>query len=145
MKWFVAAILLLFVAMVLNLTLLVYALFIIIAILFASKWVTSLWTQAIEAERVCEIQTSKIGELVPVIIKLKHVGRFPITWLLVEDMLENRSLVFNPPSLGVKGNRLAATGTGTYSLRLMPAGSYTTSHWTAIPSSPATVWTSGPS
>ena len=106
MKWIAAAILILFVALLLNLTLLVYAMYAIIAILFASKWVTSRWTQAIEAERVCDIDTAEIGDLVPVMIKLKHIGTIPITWVLVEDMLENRSLIFKPPSLGVKGQRL---------------------------------------
>ena len=106
MKWIAAAILLLLVAMVLNLTLLVYAMYAIVAILFVSAWVTSRWTHDVEAERICDIETAEIGDLVPVLIKLKHVGRFPITWVLVEDMLENRSLVFKPPSLGVKGQRL---------------------------------------
>jgi uncharacterized protein (DUF58 family) len=106
MKWIIAAILLLLVAMVLNLTLLVYAMYAIIAILFISKWVTSMWIQDVEAERICDIETAEIGDLVPVMIKLRHVGKFPITWVLVEDMLEARSLVFKPPSLGVKGRRL---------------------------------------
>lgn len=106
MKWIAAAILILFVAMALNLTLLVYAMYAMIAILFISNWVTSLWTQSMEAERVCDIETAEIGDLVPVMIRLKHVGKFPITWVLVEDMLENGSMVFKPPSLGVKGRRL---------------------------------------
>ena len=106
MKWIAAAILILLVAMVLNLALLVYAMYAIIAILLISKWVTSRWTQAIVAERKCEADTAEIGDQVGVAIKLKHVGQFPITWVLVEDMLENRSLVYKPPSLSVNGRRL---------------------------------------
>ena len=106
MKWIIAAILLLLVAMALNLMLLVYAMYAIIAILFISTWVTSMWTHDVEAERICDIETAEIGDQVPVMIKLKHVGRFPITWVLVEDMLENRSLMFKPPALAVKGQRL---------------------------------------
>ena len=106
MKWIAAAILLLFVAMALNLTLLVYAMYAIIAILLISSWVTSRWTQAIEAERVCDVKMAKIGDLVSVMIKLKHIGRFPIAWVLVEDMLEPRSQAFRPPSLGIHGKRL---------------------------------------
>ena len=106
MKWFVAAILMLFVAMALNLSLLVYAMYAIIGILMISKWITSSWTQAVEAERVCDVEVAEIGDLVPVVIKIKHVGKLPIAWILVEDMLENRSLVFKPPSLGIKGRRL---------------------------------------
>ena len=105
MKWIFGAIAMLVVAVTLNLTLLVYAMYAIIAILFISKWVTSQWTQAIEAERYCDIHTADIGDLVPVMIKLKHVGRIPITWVLVEDMIQTRS-VFKPPALAVKGRRL---------------------------------------
>jgi len=106
MKWIFAAILLLFVALALNLTLLVYAMYAIIAILIISKWITSRWTESIEAQRVCEIQMAKIGDNVPVMIKLKHVGKFPIAWVLVEDMIEQRALVRNPPPLGLDGKRL---------------------------------------
>ena len=106
MKWIFAAILLLFVALALNLTLLVYAMYAIIAILIISKWITSRWTESIQAIRVCEIQMAKIGDNVPVMIKLKHVGKFPIAWVLVEDMIEQRALVRNPPPLGLDGKRL---------------------------------------
>lgn len=106
MKWIFAAILLLVVALALNLTLLVYAMYAIIAILIISKWITGRWTESIEAERFCDIQMAKIGDNVPVMIKLKHVGKFPIAWVLVEDMIEQRSLVRNPPPLGLDGKRL---------------------------------------
>jgi len=39
-------------------------------------------------------------------IKLKHVGKFPIAWVLVEDMIEQRALARNPPPLGLTGERL---------------------------------------
>lgn len=106
MKWIAAAILLLFVAMALNLTLLVYAMYAIIGILFISKWVTSRWAHAIEAERICDATTADIGDLVSIVVKLKHIGRYPITWVLVEDLIEQKSLAFKPPSLGLKGKRL---------------------------------------
>ena len=107
MKWIVAAILMLFVALALNLTLLVYAMYAIIAILVISKWITGRWTESIQAERTCDIRDGKIGDTVPVTIKLKHDGKYPIAWVLVEDMLEQRALVRNPPALGLSGTRLA--------------------------------------
>ncbi|MDG1872681.1 MAG: DUF58 domain-containing protein [Mariniblastus sp.] len=106
MKWIVASILLLFVAMALNLTLLVYAMYAIIAILVISKWITNRWTQAVEAERVCDTSMAKIGDFVSIMIRLKHVGRFPIAWVLVEDMLEQRTQTYKPPSLRIHGKRL---------------------------------------
>ena len=90
MKWIFAAILLLFVALALNLTLLVYAMYAIIAILIISKWITSRWTESIEAIRVCEIQMAKIGDNVPVMIKLKHVGKFPICLLYTSPSPRDR-------------------------------------------------------
>ena len=106
MKWLVAAILLLFVAMALNLMLLVYAMYAIIGIVVISQWVTSSWAQSMKAERICDTEMAEIGDLVSVVVKLQHAGRFPIAWVLVEDMIEQKSLAFTPPSLGVKGKRL---------------------------------------
>ena len=106
MKWLIAAILLLFVALALNLMLLVYAMYAMIGIILVSQWVTSRWAQAMNAERTCDIEMAEIGDVVPVMVKLEHAGRFPIAWLLVEDMLEQKSLSFQPPSLDVKGKRL---------------------------------------
>lgn len=106
MKWVVAAILMLFVAMALNLTLLVYAVYAIIAILIASHWMTRNWTESVTASRVCDREFAKIGERATIAVKLEHHGRFPITWMLVEDLLEPRSQAYEPPALGLSGTRI---------------------------------------
>jgi uncharacterized protein (DUF58 family) len=78
MKWVIATILLALLAMVLNLSLLVYALYAIAAILFISSYVTSRWTQSVEAERICNSEAVNLGQSVSVIIKVRHTGNLPI-------------------------------------------------------------------
>lgn len=106
MKWFIATILLAILAMVLNLSLLVYAIYALLAILLISRWLTRQWTDSVEAERVCPSSSVRIGAEIPIAIKLKHTGRWPITWALVEDLIEPRALAFRPPALAVTGRRL---------------------------------------
>ncbi len=106
MKWIVAVILLALLAMLFDLSMWVYALYAIGAIFFISRWVTSRWVDAVSAERICDSKTVRIGDVVTVIIRLKHTGRWPITWLLLEDLIEPRALAFQPPALSVSGRRL---------------------------------------
>jgi len=47
------------------LTLLVYAMYAIIAILIISKWVTSRWTESIQTQRACEMQLPKAATAFP--------------------------------------------------------------------------------
>lgn len=75
MKWIVATILMAVLAMILNLSLLVYAIYALLAILLISRWLTRQWTASVEAERVCPIRSVRIGAEVAVAIKLKHTGR----------------------------------------------------------------------
>ncbi len=90
MKYIVALILLALLAMLLNLTMLVYAFYVIVAMLLISRWVTRDWAEAVEAERVCHSESVAIGGTISVMIKIRHTGRWPITWVLVEDLLEAR-------------------------------------------------------
>ncbi len=107
MKWIIATILLTVLAMILNISLLAYAIYSLLAILLISRWVTRQWVVSVTAERVCPSQSARIGAEIPVLIKLRHIGRWPITWLLIEDLIEPRALAFRPPALAVSGRRLA--------------------------------------
>ncbi len=107
MKWILATILLAVLAMILNISLLVYAIYTLLAILLISHWVTRQWSTSVKAERVCPSQSAEIGGEITVLIKLKNTGRWPITWLLIEDLIEPRALAFRPPALAVSGRRLA--------------------------------------
>ena len=60
-KWVLLGLIGLLIAYVLDMSLLIYAMYAIIGILFVSKWVTSRWTQAIQAERVCDKTETEIG------------------------------------------------------------------------------------
>ena len=106
MKWIVAAALLFVLAITLNLNLLVYALCVIAGILLISNYVASRWSNQIVARRVTSHKVVEIGDLVTVDIEIDNKDNWPITWMLVEDLIPPESLAFDPPALGVKGKRM---------------------------------------
>ena len=46
-----------------------------------------------------------MGDRVAVVITLKNTGWLPVAWVLVEDLLPRRALMYQPPSLQVEGQR----------------------------------------
>jgi uncharacterized protein (DUF58 family) len=48
----------------------------------------------------------KIGETVAVVTVLENRSRLPVPWLLLEDLLPRRALIFDPPNLQITGRRL---------------------------------------
>ncbi|TWU45761.1 hypothetical protein Q31b_09370 [Novipirellula aureliae] len=75
-------------------------------LVFANYYLAILWTRSVVATRRggdCEL---KIGSTVCIEIKLSNRSRLPVLWVLVEDLLPRRALMFNPPALGVDGTRI---------------------------------------
>lgn len=113
-KLCITAMLLLLVAMLLNLDLLVYAIYSIVGVLFISKWVTSRWSQAVTATRRKIPQQVEIGDEVSITVDVAHVGTLPISWILIDDLLEKRAIASKIPAITVKGDNITITQ--------MPAG-----------------------
>lgn len=109
MKWFVAAVVLLVVALALNLSLLVYAMYVLLGILISSRFLTHYWAQSLVASREISRDSAELGDVVAVVVHLRNTGRLPIPWLLVEDLLPRSALMFDPPSLKVTGRQIALT------------------------------------
>ena len=42
-------------------------------------------------------------------VTLKNTGRWPVAWVLLEDLLPRDALMFDPPRLRVNGRRVALT------------------------------------
>jgi uncharacterized protein (DUF58 family) len=112
MKWFVIALLLLGVGLLLRLELLVYAMYVLLGILLFSRWLTREWTGKVAALRTCSTTTARIGDKATIVIELINHGRFSVPWLIIEDAFPLDAL--KPPL------RMKLSGRTTFIARLRP-------------------------
>jgi len=106
MKWFVGATLLLLFALAFNLGLLAYAMYALLGVMVASRFLTRTWAENLSAERECNRFSANVGDLVAVLVTIKNSGALPVAWALVEDLLPRSALAQRPPKLTVHGSRL---------------------------------------
>lgn len=106
MRWITISILILLAALVLRLELLAYAMYVFLAVLLLSRLLSRTWSENLAAERECNRLTAEVGDTVAVVVTLENRGRIPIAWLLAEDLLPRRALMFRPPDLQVQGRRI---------------------------------------
>lgn len=109
MKWAVAAVVVLIIGFIFNLGVLVYAMWALLALLLATRWLTSRWTAAPKAIRVVSRTTAEIGNLVEVEISITNEGRFPIAWALIEEILPPGAISEHGRRLKLIGERLTVT------------------------------------
>src|SRR4051794_20763684 len=106
MKWLAGAILLLVFAILFGLDLLAYAMYVLLAVMLVSRFLTRSWAESLAATRECNALAAEIGDQVAVVVTLKNVGRWPVAWVLLEDLLPREALIFDPPRLRVRGRRM---------------------------------------
>ncbi len=106
MSWLGACIVLLIVALTFRLGMLAYALYALIGVILASRWMTNRWSESLTAGRELSRQEVDTGETVAVIAKIENTGALPIAWTLLEDLLPRRALIHRPPNLKVTGRRV---------------------------------------
>jgi uncharacterized protein (DUF58 family) len=109
MKWLAGAILLLVFAILFGMDLLAYAMYVLLAVMLISRFFTKNWAQSLAAARECNCLTADVGEIVAVVVTLKNTGRWPVAWVLLEDLLPRDALLFDPPRLKVTGRRVQLT------------------------------------
>jgi uncharacterized protein (DUF58 family) len=107
MRWFLAALFLLLAAIVLQLGLLAYAMYVLLALLVTSRVLARRWIESLSATRECNRLSAQIGEKVAVAVTVANSGALPVPWLLLEDLLPRAALVQRPPRLRITGQRLA--------------------------------------
>jgi uncharacterized protein (DUF58 family) len=112
MKWYAGAILILALALALGLGLLAYAMYALLALLVVSRFLARRWIEQVTALRESNRTTAEVGQSIAVVVRLRNLGRLPIPWLLVEDLLPARALRVRPPRLRLTGERLAITTLG---------------------------------
>ena len=123
MKWLVPTILILLVALVFNLGLLAYAMYALLGAMFVSRLMTREWVEHLDGDRRCNRDACNVGESVAVIVSVKNEGKFPVAWVLMEDLLPRHALVHRPPKIKVHGSRLQLSmlrhgGTKTFPYQL---------------------------
>ena len=89
--------------------LLAYAMYVLLAVMLISRFFTKNWAQSLAAARECNRLTAEVGENVAVVVTLKNTGRWPVAWVLLEDLLPRDALLFDPPRLKVNGRRVQLT------------------------------------
>jgi uncharacterized protein (DUF58 family) len=109
MKWLAGAILLLVVAILFGFDLLAYAMYVLLAVLLVSRFLTRSWAESLTAARECNRLSAEIGDQVAVVVTMKNTGRWPVAWVLLEDLLPLDALIFDPPRLKVSGRRVQLT------------------------------------
>jgi uncharacterized protein (DUF58 family) len=109
MKWIAGTIALLALGWVLHLSLLIYAMYVLLAVLLVSRVFTRAWTGGIEARRFGHDDVLEIGGSTEVKVAVQNTGRLAIPWLLLEDWLAREALTQTPRRLKAEGARMVLT------------------------------------
>jgi uncharacterized protein (DUF58 family) len=131
MRWLIAAAAVLVLAIALDLGLLAYAMYALIGVIATSRKLADAWSGHLSATREMSRERVKIGETVAVVTVLQNKSGLPVPWLLLEDLLPRRALIYDPPNLQVTGRRLQLASfrgrvrkTLTYQLKCNRRGYY---------------------
>jgi len=106
MKWYLGAAALLLLALVLQLSLLAYAMYVLLALLVVSRLLARSWVESVTAERECNRLNAEVGDTVAVIVTVRNAGRLPVPWVLMEDLLAWPTTIPGPAPLRLKGRQL---------------------------------------
>jgi uncharacterized protein (DUF58 family) len=107
MKWILGTTALLALGLALQLSLLIYAMYVLLGVLLLSRFFTRVWTARIEARRFRSDDVFEIGGGVEVKVAVHNTGGWSIPWLLLEDALSVEALTQSPPRLKAQGGRVA--------------------------------------
>ena len=106
-SWLVGAVLLLVLALILQMGLLAFAMYALLGVMVFSRWLAGEWIRSVEISRETNREQVSIGEKVAVTLAIRNTGHWPIAWVLIEDLLPRRALIFRPPNLSLSGRRLS--------------------------------------
>ena len=90
-----------------QLGLLVYAMYVLVAVMLASRYLAREWIENLEVERASGADVLEIDDEIDVSVTIRNRGRLPIPWLLIEDSLPLGALTQTPPRLRATGYRLS--------------------------------------
>jgi uncharacterized protein (DUF58 family) len=105
-KWLFAVLFILGFALVFQLGLLAYAMYVLLGLLVLSRWLAHAWMENLTATRKCDRVSAQIGESATVQVTVKNPSKLPVVWVLLEDQLPKQALQQRPPRINVDGKRL---------------------------------------
>jgi uncharacterized protein (DUF58 family) len=105
MRWYLGVGLLLAVALIFQLGLLAYAMYVMLGLLLVSRLLARSWTEKVTAGRRMEFQQGEIGEKVPVQVTIRNNASLPVPWVVAEDVLPKDAIHRKPARLHVDGKR----------------------------------------
>jgi len=97
---------LLLVGLLLGASMLVYAAYVMLAVFWLTQWLAKRWSEGLRVSRNCSAAEIEIGQTVTVTLKIENGQRWPIVWVLIEDILPRAALVGPPPALQREGASL---------------------------------------
>src|SRR5262245_53141551 len=106
MRWFIAAVLILIAALLLDSGLLAFAMYVLLALLLLTRWLARQWMDSLSVERRCRATVAEVGDKVPVLLKVKNSGWLLVPWVLLEDILPRWATDRRHPRLKVRGRRI---------------------------------------
>ena len=106
MRWYLGAIFILLAALVFQLGLLAYAMYVLLGLMVVSRFVARHWIDNLSATRECNRLSAEIGDTLAVVVTVSNKGKLPVAWTLVEDSLPRQALMQRPPRIKVHGRRL---------------------------------------
>jgi uncharacterized protein (DUF58 family) len=106
MKWIVGTLILLLIGFVLQLSLLVYSMYVLGGILFVTRTLSAIWIKGLQCSRQIHQTEAEIGDIVKISVKLKNIHPFNIPWVLFEEEGPKDDLICTPVKLQLKGPRL---------------------------------------
>jgi uncharacterized protein (DUF58 family) len=107
MKWIFGTLALLAVGLAFHLSLLIYAMYVLLGVLLLSRFFTRVWTARIEARRFRSEDVFETGGIVEVKVAVQNNGGWSIPWLLLEDALPIAALTESPPRIKAQSGRVA--------------------------------------
>ena len=109
MKWIFSTLTLLLIGLLFKLSLLVYAMYVLLGVMLLSRFFARAWTENLVASRSCSEEILEIGETIEVAVEVENKGHLTIPWLIIEDWLPREALVEIPHRIKAEGPRLTLT------------------------------------
>lgn len=91
-----------------ELGMLAYAAYVLAGLVWMSHGLARFWSKSVSVRRECLRTTAEVGQVIPVRLEISNLGRWPIGWVLVEDLLPEDTVVHS--RLQLTGERLLLCG-----------------------------------
>jgi uncharacterized protein (DUF58 family) len=108
-RWILASLAILAIALVFGLGLLAYSMYTLLGLIFVSRFLAAAWGKNIFAERTPSLKEIEVGEMIPISVKIGNRGAIPIPWVLAEDYQPEQYTRSKPPRLKIEGKRQRIT------------------------------------